>query len=72
MSSAPIYNIDVAAFKKDPYPDLKAMRHDAPIAFVPELGATLFTKREDIFVNEKNIEVFSSRQPDGLMTQVDG
>ncbi len=72
MSSAPIYNIDVAAFKKDPYPDLKAMRHDTPIAFVPELGATLFTKREDIFVNEKNIEVFSSRQPDGLMTKLMG
>jgi len=72
MSSAPIYNIDVAAFKKDPYPDLKAMRHDTPIAFVPELGATLFTKRDDIFVNEKNIEVFSSRQPDGLMTKLMG
>ncbi len=72
MSSAPVYNIDVEAFKKDPYPDLKVMRQDMPITFVPQLGATLFTKRDDIFVNEKNIEIFSSRQPDGLMTKLMG
>jgi len=35
---------------------------------VPELGAILFTKRDDIFAQEKRIEVFSSAQPDGLMT----
>ncbi len=44
------------------------MRGVAPVAYVPELGATLFTKRDDIFEQEKRIEVFCSAQPDGLMS----
>ena len=67
MSTAPVYDIDMAAFTADPYPDLAAMRADGGLHFVPQLGATLFTRRDDIFVCEKNIEVFSSRQPGGLM-----
>ncbi|WGI23365.1 cytochrome P450 [Amylibacter sp. IMCC11727] len=67
MSNAPFYEIDAQAFKADPYPDLAKMRADGGIHFVPQLGATLFTQRADIFVCEKNIEVFSSRQPGGLM-----
>ena len=54
MSTAPEYNINLERFKKDPYPDLEAMRSNSPICYVPQLGATLFTKRNDIFVNEKN------------------
>jgi hypothetical protein len=38
MSNAPHFNIDVPAFWADPYPDLKRMRREAPIAFVPQLG----------------------------------
>ena len=72
MSSAPEYNIDLERFKKNPYPDLEAMRAESPIAYVPQLGATLFTKRNDIFINEKIVEVFSSLQPDGLMTRLMG
>ncbi len=68
MSNAPVYHIDPAAFFADPYPTLADMRKIAPVAYVPELGATLFTKRDDIFEQEKRIEVFSSAQPDGLMT----
>ena len=67
MSTAPVFEIDPAAFKADPYPDLAKMRADGGIHFVPQLNATLFTRRADIFVCEKNIEVFSSRQPGGLM-----
>lgn len=67
MSTAPIYEIDPVAFKADPYPDLAKMRNGGGIHFVPQLGATLFTRRADIFVCEKNVEVFSSRQPGGLM-----
>lgn len=67
MSNAPIFNIDVAAFKRDPYPILKQMRQSTPIAFVPQLNATLLTKRDAIFECEKNIAVFSSEQPGGLM-----
>ncbi|MEM6306186.1 MAG: cytochrome P450, partial [Pseudomonadota bacterium] len=37
-----------------------------------ELNATLFTRRDDIHANERRIEVFSSLQPDGLMTQLMG
>jgi hypothetical protein len=50
MSTAPHVSIDLAAFWADPYPTLKMLREKAPIAFVPELGATLFTRRDDIYV----------------------
>lgn len=72
MSNAPIVHIDPAAFFADPYPALQKMRKDTPIAFVPELGATLFTKRDAIFTNEKKVDVFSSDQPGGLMTELMG
>jgi len=72
VSTAPEYNINLERFKKDPYPDLEAMRSNSSICYVPQLGATLFTKRNDIFVNEKIVEVFSSLQPDGLMTRLMG
>lgn len=49
MSNAPVYEIDLKSFWRDPYPDLKAMRETTPIAYVPQLGATLLTKRDDIF-----------------------
>ncbi|MBV1864466.1 MAG: cytochrome P450 [Rhodobacteraceae bacterium] len=67
MSNAPVFNIDVADFIANPYPMLKQMRAEAPIAFVPQLNATLLTKRDAIFDCEKNIAVFSSEQPGGLM-----
>lgn len=68
----PTYNIDLNQFWHDPYPDLKALRSDAPVAFVPELGATLITRRDDIFNVEKKIDYFSSNQPTGLMTRLMG
>ena len=72
MSDAPRFDIDLKTFSRDPYPDLARMRSDAPIAYVPQLDATLMTRREAIFVNEKKIDVFSSDQPDGLMTRLMG
>ena len=72
MSSAPIFEIDNKRFWENPYPDLKLMRHNSPIAFVPQLNATLFTKRNSIASNEKNIDIFSSYQPDGLMSKLMG
>lgn len=72
MSDAPIYNVDLPLFSADPYPDLARMRTTAPIAFVPQLGATVFTRRDDIFVQEKRIETFSSRQPNGLLEKIMG
>src|ERR1700712_5448078 len=72
MSNAPHFNIDVSAFWADPYPDLAKMRAEAPIAFVPQLGSTIFTKRDDIFTCEKRIEIFSSHQPAGLMNTLMG
>src|ERR1700737_5513380 len=70
MSNAPHYNIDVGAFWADPYPDLARMRKEAPIAFVPQLGSTVLTRRDDIFSQEKRIGVFSSHQPAGLMNRL--
>jgi cytochrome P450 len=72
MSNAPHYAIDVTAFWADPYPDLARMRREAPIAFVPQLGSTIFTRRDDIFTQEKRIDVFSSHQPAGLMNRLMG
>ena len=72
MSTAPAYDIDPTAFWEDPYPDLARIQAEAPVAFVPQLRATLFTRRDDIFTLEKQIAIFSSRQPDGLMTRLMG
>src|ERR1700742_3639427 len=72
MSNAPHYSIDVGAFWADPYPDLARMRKEAPIAFVPQLGSTVLTRRDDIFSQEKRIDVFSSHQPAGLMNRLMG
>lgn len=72
MSTAPHFNIDVPAFWQDPYPTLARMRKEAPIAFVPQLGSTLLCSRDDIFVSEKQIDVFSSHQPEGLMNKLMG
>ncbi|MEZ5853717.1 MAG: cytochrome P450 [Hyphomicrobiaceae bacterium] len=72
MSTAPTVHIDLERFWEDPYPDLAHMRAHAPIAFVPELGSTLITRRDDIFVCEKNTQVFSSHQPGGLMNRLMG
>jgi cytochrome P450 len=72
MSTAPHVAIDPADFWRDPYPALAAMRREAPICFVPQLGSTLLTRRDDIFVSEKRIDVFSSDQPAGLMVKLMG
>src|SRR4030088_3795591 len=72
MSNAPHFEIDVPSFWADPYPALAKMRKDAPIAFVPQLGSTVFTRRDDIFTQEKRIDVFSSHQPAGLMNTLMG
>jgi cytochrome P450 len=72
MSDAPVYPIDPAAFAADPYPDLARMRADACICFVPQLGATLITRRNDIWAQEKRTDVLSSHQPQGLMTRLMG
>lgn len=68
MSTAPVYEFDHARFRPDPYPDLARMQAETPIAFAPQLNATRFTRHGAIFACEKNIAVFSSAQPGGLMT----
>lgn len=72
MSTAPHFDIDLPAFWNDPYPALARMRKEAPVAFVPQLGSTLLCSRDDIFVCEKRIDVFSSHQPEGLMNKLMG
>ena len=68
----PSISIDRSAFWKDPYPVLAQMRANTPICYVPELDAVLITRRDDIFRFEKNVDVFSSKQPGGLMTVLMG
>jgi cytochrome P450 len=72
LSTAPRIDIDVSAFWHDPYPTLARLRREAPIAFVPQLGSTLLCSRDDIYVCEKQIDVFSSHQPEGLMNRLMG
>lgn len=72
MTTAPRIDIDLAAFWDDPYPVLAELRRDAPIAFIPQLGGTVFCRRDDIFVSEKQIDIFSSHQPQGLMNKLMG
>lgn len=70
--AAPVYEIDPVDFHADPYPDLKKMRAECPVAFVPQLRATLITRRNDIFAEEKKTAIYSSVQPAGLMTRLMG
>src|SRR5690349_9801100 len=72
MSNAPHFDIDVQAFWADPYPVLARMRKEAPIAFVPQLGSTVLTRRDDIYSQEKRVDVFSSHRPAGLMNRLMG
>lgn len=72
MSDAPEVSVDPSEFWNDPYPALASMRADTPICFVPELNATLITKRDAIATCEKNVAVFSSDQPGGLMNVLMG
>lgn len=72
MSTAPRIDIDVPTFWNDPYRTLAKLRKEASIAHVPQLGSTLLCSRDDIFISEKQIDVFSSEQPDGLMTKLMG
>jgi cytochrome P450 len=72
MTTAPRVDIDLAAFWDDPYPVLARLRADAPAAFVPQMGATLLTRRADVFTCEKLVDVFSSVQPGGLMNRLMG
>ncbi|MEM7300442.1 MAG: cytochrome P450 [Pseudomonadota bacterium] len=72
MKNAPVVDVDMAAFTADPYPTLKKLRGEAPIAFIQQLGGIAMSRRDDIVVCEKNIEVFSSHQPNGLMNVMMG
>ncbi len=72
MSNAPVFHIDLPEFSDDPYPVLARMRAEAPIVFVPEFNRTLLLRRDDIVRAEPDIEVFSSEQPEGLMTVLMG
>ncbi len=72
VSNAPVVSIDPVVFREDPYPTLARMRAETPICFVPELGATLLTRRDDVHACEKNVAVFSSEQPGGLMNVLMG
>lgn len=72
MSDAPVHEIDPAAFRADPYPDLARMRAIGPFVRVPQLGATLVVRRAEVVRLEKRIDIFSSHQPGGLMTRLMG
>jgi cytochrome P450 len=72
VTTAPRVDVDLKAFWDDPYPALARLRKDAPIAYVPQLNSILFTTRDDVFTYEKQIDVFSSHQPEGLMNRLMG
>jgi cytochrome P450 len=51
---------------------LARLRAEAPIAYVPSLASTLITRHDDVILCEKQIDIFSSEQPQGLMTRLMG
>ena len=71
-AAPPVFDIDPAAFWADPYPALARMRREAPVARVPQLGSILIATRDLIAACEKRVDVFSSHQPQGLMTVLMG
>src|SRR5258708_19713486 len=72
MTKACHVDIEIPTSCADPYPALARMRKEAPNAFVPHLGSTVFALRDYIFTQEKRINVFSSHQPAGLMNVLMG
>ena len=72
MSNAPVHEINMSEFTADPYDDLMKIREGTGAAFVPQMNATLFCRRETIYREEKRIDLFSSRQPEGLMVKLMG
>ena len=72
MAGVPQFAIDMTDFWQDPYPTFEVMRRQAPVAYVPELGSVMLTRRDDIIAAERDIERFSSHQPDGLMNRLMG
>src|SRR3954454_6101415 len=72
MSNAPHFDIDVPSFWAHPYPALAKMWKEPPSTLGPQLGSTAYTRRDDIFTQEKRIDVFSSPQPNGLMNVLMG
>ena len=72
MEDKPIHNIDISNFKRNPYPDLKEMRASNPICFVPQVKATMICDRDSIYECEKNIDVFSSVQPQRTNDNLNG
>ena len=65
MSTAPVFHLDLPAFRENPYPQLKTMRQEAPIAFVPELGRILLTRLDDIKAAELTLPAFPRPSPKG-------
>jgi len=72
MGTVPRYNLDLNRFSVDPYPDLKELRSCAPIAFIPQLNATMITKQEDILEVGRRPDIFSSQLPNSLMNRLMG
>lgn len=69
---APRIDIDPQAFWNDPYPLFARLRREAPVAYIPQLDAIMLTRRDDVFHWEKEVDVFSSDQPAGLMNRLMG
>ncbi|MGB0854434.1 MAG: cytochrome P450 [Pikeienuella sp.] len=68
----PVIDLDMGTFLGDPYPVYAKLRAEAPVAFVPQLDGVVFTKLEDISTLEKQVDIFSSHQPAGLMNRLMG
>ncbi len=72
MSTLPHVDIDPQALWTDPYSTYARLRQEAPVAYVPQLGAVLLTRWDDVFRWEKEVDIFSSDQPDGPMNRLMG
>jgi len=54
--------VDDDFFAGDPYPDLARLRHEAPVAWDPDLGYWALTRHADVLAVSRDSATFCSRQ----------
>ncbi|WP_091470959.1 cytochrome P450 [Paenarthrobacter nitroguajacolicus] len=61
--TAPVADwVDVNELADDPYPSYERLRHEAPVAYVPQLNRYLVTRFQDCFDAEMDQETFSCHE----------
>lgn len=65
-------NIDLTELWHNPWPILKRLRDDEPVAWVPAADRYLVTRYDDVTTVEQNPEIFIANERDSLLYRVMG